>query len=282
MNYRAFCLIFLLIGAMACSRAKQYDLKGQVLAVNRDKMEVLVKHEEIRGLMAGMTMPFKVQSTSLLDSLGPGDLIEAKLEVADSQGVIVSVQKTGTAKPDTPPPAPITSGFELIRPGTVVPNQTFIDQNGTSRDFSTIRNGRAVALTFIYTKCPMPTFCPMMDRQFVEVQKQIKAAKLEDKVHLLSVSFDPQNDTPPVLKKHAAGLGYDPKVWTFVTGDRDEIDKFAMEFGLTLIRGEGPNPEEIGHTLRTAIVDRDGKLVKIYVGTEWTPDQLVAEIAKLP
>ena len=74
-------------------------------------------------------------------------------------------------------------------------------------------------MTFIYTKCPVPTYCPMMDRQFAEAQKLIKEKGLGDKVHLLSVSFDPKNDTPPVLKNHARKLGADPKVWTFVTGD---------------------------------------------------------------
>ena len=118
----------------------------------------------------------------------------------------------------------------------------------------------------------MPTYCPMMDRHFVEVQKQIAAKPgLRDNVHLLSVSFDPKNDTPPVLKKHAQALGADPALWTFLTGDRDEIDRFAMNFGVTLIRGEATDPDEITHNLRTAIVDRDGKLVKVYTGNEWTP-----------
>jgi len=135
----------------------------------------------------------------------------------------------------------------------------------------------------MYTKCPMPTYCPMMDRNFAEVQKQIKASPaLRAKVRLLSVSFDPKNDTPAVLKTHAKDVGADPSIWTFVTGSRDEIDKFAMTFGVTLVRGEAPDPNEIGHTLRTAIIDRDGKLVKTYTGNEWTPAQIVADLEKLP
>jgi cytochrome oxidase Cu insertion factor (SCO1/SenC/PrrC family) len=84
------------------------------------------------------------------------------------------------------------------------------------------------------------------------------------------------------LKKHAKGLAADPAVWTFVMGSREEIDAFAMAFGVTLVRGEAPDPNEIGHTLRTAIIDRDGKLVKTYTGNEWTPSQIVAELQKLP
>jgi protein SCO1/2 len=283
MHPRVLTLLTILLVGTACSSAKHYEMRGQVLSVNRDKLEILVKHEDIVGLMPAMTMPYKVASPALLDNLGPGDLITTDLEVDNNQGVITTITKTGVARPDMPAPAaPAKSGFELIKPGAEVPDQAFIDQEGRKRTFSEIRAGRAVALTFIYTTCPMPTFCPMMDRNFVDVQRQIKEQKLGGKVHLLSVSFDPKNDTPPVMKAHAQGLGFDPALWTFVTGDRDEIDRLAMNFGVTLIRGEAANPDEIGHTLRTAIVDRDGKLVKIYTGNEWTPAELVADIAALP
>ena len=220
----------------------------------------------------------------MLDNLGAGDLINAQLEVTDNVPVITAITRTGNAPPDLPKPAPLArSGFELIKEGEEVPNQLFVDQNGNKRRLADIRGHDVMALTFMYTKCPMPTYCPMMDRNFVEVQKQIKAnPTLRDKARLLSVSFDPKNDTPPVLKKHGKDLGADPAVWTFVAGDRDEVDKFAMNFGVTLIRGEAPNPDEIGHTLRTAIIDRDGKLVKTYTGNEWTPAEIVADLEKLP
>jgi protein SCO1 len=284
MKLRVCALLFALAVVSACSSARQYEMRGQVLAVNRDKVEILVKHEDIPGLMSAMTMPYKVRSANMLDNLGPGDLITTELEVADNEGVIISIKKVGTAKPDMPvPAATVKSGFELIRPGSEVPNQTFVDQDGRRRDFNDVRGGRAMALTFIYTKCPMPTYCPMMDRHFVDVQKQIAARPgWRDRIHLLSVSFDPKNDTPSVLKKHAQSLGADPALWTFVTGDRDEIDRLAMNFGITLIRGEATDPDEIGHTLRTALVGRDGTLVKVYTGNEWTAADLVADLEKLP
>src|SRR4051812_20875610 len=253
--------------AVACSNAKHYPMKGQVLAVDRDKVEILVKHEDIPGLMSAMTMPYKVESVAMLDNIGPGDLVTTDLAVDNGTAVITKITKTGAAKVDTPAPPPIASGFELIKVGAEVPNQAFIDQDGKERHLNDIRDGRAMALTFMYTTCPMPTYCPMMDRQFATIQKEINARpELRDKARLLSVSFDPKNDTPVVLKKHAKELGADPKVWSFVTGDRDDIDKFAMTFGVTLIRGEASDPNEIGHTLRTAIIYNGGKLVKIYTG----------------
>jgi protein SCO1/2 len=284
MTIRRFAAFLALFFVISCSRAKQYTLKGQVLAVNRDKQELLVKHEEIPGFMMAMTMPYKVQSGGMLDNVGAGDLITAQLEVKDSVGTITNITKTGTAPPDVAKPSPLSDGIVmLLKEGESAPNPPLVDQDGKPRTLADIRDGRAMALTFMYTKCPMPTYCPMMDRNFAEVQKQIKVSPaLRAKARLLSVSFDPKNDTPPVLKKHAKDLGADPSIWTFATGSRDEIDKFAMTFGVTLVRGEAPDPNEIGHTLRTEIIDRDGRLVKTYTGNEWTPSQIVADLEKLP
>jgi protein SCO1/2 len=148
-------------------------------------------------------------------------------------------------------------------------------------DFNGIRGNRAMAVTFIYTKCPIPTFCPAMDRQFAEAQGLIKEKGLEGKAALLSVSFDPKNDTPAVLTQHAKKLGADPAVWTFATGDRDEIDRFASSLLMTLVRSQASNPDEIGHTLRTTLVDKSGKITKSYSGADWTPAELVAELERL-
>jgi protein SCO1 len=284
MTTRRFAPLLCLIFALSCSHPRQYELKGQILGVNRDKQELLIKHEEIPGFMMAMTMPYRVESAGMLDNVGAGDLITARLEVKDNVGTITSITKTGSAPPDVPKPSPLSNGIVMIlQEGQEVPDPPLVDQDGKQRHLADIRDGHAMALTFMYTKCPMPTYCPMMDRNFAEVQKQIKAAPaLRGKVRLLSVSFDPKNDTPPVLKKHARDLGADPAVWTFVTGSQDEVDKLAMNFGVTLVRGQAPDPNEIGHTLRTAVVDREGRVVKIYTGNEWTPAQIVAELEKLP
>ena len=282
MTFLRFVALLTVFG-VSCTQAKHYEMKGQILAVNRDKQELLVKHEEITGYMMAMTMPYKVQSGGMLDNVGTGDLITAQLEVKDNVGTITAITKTGTAPPDLPQPSPLADGMVLIvKEGQPAPDAPLTDQDGKPRHLAEIRDGHVLALTFMYTKCPMPTYCPMMDRNFVEVQKQIKAnPTLATKARLLSISFDPKNDTPSVLKAHANKLGADPALWTFVTGAQGDIDKLAMSFGVTLVRGGSPDPNEIGHTLRTAIVDRDGKVVKIYTGNEWTPADVVRELQKL-
>ena len=157
-----------------------------------------------------------------------------------------------------------------------MPNAQFVDQDGRTRDFASFR-GSTLVVTFIYTRCPIPTFCPLMDRHFAAIQNRLKTEPALRHVQLVSVSFDPIADTPPVLKKHAAALGADPKYWTFLTGQRDEIDKFAARFGVAVTR-EMNDPLDITHNLRTAIVDAKGAFVKAYTGNEWTPDQVLADL----
>jgi protein SCO1/2 len=177
-------------------------------------------------------------------------------------------------------PETASSGFELLDAGEQVPDQLLIDQDGKPRPLSSLR-GHRVALTFTYTRCPMPSFCPLMDRNFAALQREIKKMPALADVKLLSVSFDPQVDTPGVLKLHAQQLGADPLVWNFVTGDRDEVARFAARFGITIERAE-QNPTEITHNLRTAILDPQGRLVKVHTGNSWTPADLLVDLKAVP
>ena len=259
----------------SCATDRRYPLTGQVIAVNTERQELTVKHEDIRGFMPGMTMPFKVKDPQQVAASRPGDLITATLVVEDTAAYLDEVRKTGEAPlPDDLPKAPLAA---VIEPGAEVPSATFIDQNGNERRLADFR-GKTIVVTFIYTRCPLPEFCPLMDRHFTAVQKTLQAdTALAARVHLLSVSFDPDYDTPDVLKQHAARVGADPAIWSYVTGTREGIDTFAAAFGVHVMRGDG-TPEEIVHNLRTAVIGPDGRLVEILNGSDWTPDQLMASI----
>jgi protein SCO1/2 len=269
----------LLVGACAGPPdQRQYTLQGQVLSVTADRREANIKHEEIKGLMPAMTMPYKAAEGQQFENVAAGDLVTATLVVVSNGAYLKDVKKVGEAPLETAPQAApsASSGFELLSPGEVVPNTRFVDQDGKTRDLASFRNSTLV-VTFIYTRCPIPTFCPLMDRHFAAIQTKLKTEPALRHVQLVSVSFDPIADTPPVLKKHAAALGADPKFWTFLTGQRDEIDKFAARFGVAVTR-EMNDPLDISHNLRTAIVDAKGAFVKAYSGNEWTPDQVLADL----
>jgi protein SCO1/2 len=138
--------------------------------------------------------------------------------------------------------------------------------------------GSAVAVTFIYTRCPLPQFCPLMDRRFADVQRIAESdAVLAGKVHLLSVSFDPDHDTPAVLQAHAGKVGADASLWRFATAPPATVDTFAAAFGVNVIREQDTT---ITHNLRTAVVGPDGRVVALYDGNEWTSDQLIADLRR--
>jgi protein SCO1/2 len=279
----AFSLV-LAVAAAACgggspSSQKTYPVQGQVLEVSPDHQQATVNAEEIKGFMAAMAMPYKVKDPQLLNGIAPGDLINATL-VVDSDGAYFSaVKKVGEAPLAKPATATPSTVAPELKPGEAVPDAEFVDQNGRKQAFSAFK-GRPLAITFIYTKCPLPDFCPLMDRNFVAVQRTLKTEPALKQAHLVSITFDPSTDTPAVLKKHAAGLKADPARWTFLTGDRAQIDTFASRFGMAIARA-ATDPSNITHNLRTAIVDADGKLVKIYTGNDWKPDQVIADLKAL-
>ena len=275
-------IALLLIAAAACSRApepRRYEVKGQILGVDPARQEVLMKHEDIEGFMPAMTMPYKVQDAAMLQGTQPGDLVTATLVVEEVNAYLTTLTKTGSAPVDAAAAGPEITASDLLKEGEVVPDRTLVDQAGMTRTLGTLR-GHRLALTFIYTRCPLPDFCPLMDRQFKEVQQIIaRTPELAD-VRLVTMTLDPEFDKPPVLAQHAKMLGADTRSWHFVTGDRDEVLSFAKRFGVVTEPGDASAP--VVHNLRTAVIDPEGRLVKAYSGGTWSPAEVVADLKAVP
>jgi protein SCO1 len=270
---RAVLLILLAAAAgTACGRGRTYQLQGQVLAVHPDQPAITIKHGDIRGFMPAMTMTFKVKDAALIRDRQPGDLVAATLVLRDNEAYLSTIRSTGRAPLTEAPPPPVPS---ILPTGELVPDAVLTDHEGRTRRISEWR-GQAIGVTFIYTRCPLPDFCPAMDRNFAQAQRQIAAdPRLRGRAHLLSISFDPQYDTPAVLAQHAKRIGADPAYWTLLTGDREAVAAFGSSFGLTILPGATP---EIVHNLRTAVIDRDGRLAAILTGNAWTPGELLQHL----
>ncbi len=266
-------IVVLALVSGACARPpRQFELRGQVLAVDRARQEITIRHDDIRGFMPGMTMPFKVRDARLLDGRTAGDLVTATLVVEKADVFLSKVERTGHAPVTEPPPA--AARMDLVAPGDRAPDVQLTDEAGATRALSEWR-GRTLAVTFIYTRCPLPDFCPRMDRQFAAVQREIQAdERLRDRVSLLSISVDPAFDTPDVLAGHGRRSGADPHVWRFMTGDREAIRAFASRFGVSIMT-EGAGGTNITHNLRTAVVGADGNIVHVFGGSDWTPAELL-------
>jgi protein SCO1/2 len=273
----SLAVVILLAACRQPPPARQYELQGQILGIEASRNEVLIKHGDIKGFMPAMTMPFTVKDAGLLSGKQPGDLVTATLVVGETNAHLSSLTRTGHAPLDAPA-APVPAA--ILMPGDLVPDAALVDQDGRLKPFSSFR-GHRVALTFIYTRCPLPEFCPLMDRHFAAVQRTLQGDAGMRDVRLVSVTLDPEFDTPAVMKAHAARFKADPAIWSFLTGDPGEVAAFSHRLGIYTERdlGTGAN---LTHNLRTAVIDAEGRLVTIHSGNDWTPADLVADLKAIP
>lgn len=273
---RCFLLLSGTMLVFACSSsAREYELQGVVVSVDASRQEITIKHGDIPRFMPAMTMPFKVKDGALLEGRVAGDVVRATLVVDDQSAYLRALERTGSAAAVETRTAPAPA----LEPGAEVPDATFVDEGGATRQLSAWR-GLALAVTFTYTRCPVPDFCPLMDRHFADVQRAVLADdRLRGRVRLLSVSIDPAHDRPPVLARHAHRVGADASVWSLATGDPSDIEGFAGQFGVSVLR-ESAAPDEVVHNLRTAVIDARGVLSAILRGNEWTADDLLAELRR--
>jgi protein SCO1/2 len=256
-----------------------FRVKGVVMEVKPRQKSVTIKHENVHGYMPAMTMPFDVRDANELAGLEPGDPVSFRLIVTDTEGWIDQIRKTGP-KTNTPPttgPFRLVRDVEPLKEGDLLPDYHFTNELGQA--FSTAQfKGRALAINFLFTRCPYPEFCPLMANDFEQTQKKLLAMPASPaNWQLLTISFDPEFDTPPVLKAYAESHHYDPAHWTFATGELIDITAIGEQFGLAFCHDETGG---ISHNLRTAVIDASGRVRKIFAGNQWTPDELVQEIVK--
>lgn len=262
----------------ASAQAKRYPIDGVVRGADKGDRQVTVAHEAIPGLMDAMTMSFAVKEAWAIDVAQPGDRLSATLVLDGSRSWIegVSLSKPPEGVEALGGASSATDAGIGPAPGTPLPAASLRDQSGrqvTVRDFA----GRDLIVTFIYTRCPMPDFCPLMMRRLNEAAARLRKAGRRDDVQLLAISIDPAHDTPEILaaygRAHIAGEEGDPfRRWSLLTGTPDDVGTWARFFALTY----EPDGAEIAHGLRTAVADREGRLVGVIRGNQWTTDELMA------
>ena len=254
-----------------------FQVTGVVQEVRLKRKEIEIKHEAVPGYMPAMTMPFDVKDTNELAGLEPGQPVTFRLLVTDTEGWIDQIRKLGPAT-NTPP---TTGQFRMVRDvqplevGDRLPEYHFTNQ--FAEGFSTERfRGQALAITFLFTRCPYPNFCPRMANNFEEAQQKLLAlVNGTTNWQLLTISFDPDFDKPAVLKAYADAHHSDPLHSTFATGALIDITAIAEQFGMAFWHDETGS---ISHNLRTAVIDASGRVQKIFSGNEWNSDELVAEM----
>ena len=273
--------------APAGESVTNYDARGVVLSINPAESEVVIRHEEIPGYMMAMTMPFTVRGTNELEKVKAGDGVRFRMRVTETDGWIDQIQVVSNAAPAAPAPAATNSpppGFRVLpnvadlKPGDLVPNYSFTNQFGKRFDLQSFR-GQALAVTFIFTRCPFPTFCPRISEHFGKVQSLLQSERSgPTNWHLLSLSFDPAYDTPDTMKAYGERWKADPARWTLATGAMDQIEPFAISVGLYF--GRDVSVANMNHNLRTLVIAPDGHLRQVLVGNEWTSEELAEAVSK--
>ena len=258
---------------------KVYHLRGKVVSTDAAKGEVTLNHEAIPGFMDAMTMPYKLKDASILGELHPGDVITADLLVSqdpDADVLLDHIVVVAQGKPDYLPKVT----YHVPAPGDAVPDFKLRNQDGRPIHIGQF-NGKALVITFIYTRCPSPDFCPRVTRNFALLDKQLAAnPALYAKTHLLSISFDPEHDTPARLRAYGATyIGSDTKNafahWDFAVPEKPVLAEMAKFFDLGMTENADST---ITHTLSTTLIGPDGKVVRFYPGNEWTPEQVLADL----
>jgi protein SCO1 len=266
----------------AAAAYKVYRLRGKVVSTNAATGEATLNHEAIPGFMDAMTMPYKLKDPSILSELHPGDTITADVLVSqnpDADVLLDHIVVVAQAKPDYKPMV----FYHVPEPGDAVPDFKLRNQDGQAIHLDQFR-GKALLLTFIYTRCPSPNFCPLVTHNFAVIDRQLAAnPALYGKTHLICVSFDPDHDTPARLRAYGAQyIGSDAKNafahWDFAVPAKPELLEMAKYFDVGITSG----PEDtITHTLSTTLIGPQGKVAQFYPGNEWSPDQVVADVKKL-
>jgi len=260
----------------ASEQAKRYHLVGRVVSIDPQQASLNVDGEEIPGFMAAMTMPYPVHDPKALSALHPGDEITADVVVTTDGAYLENIVVTKEASPGAARPS---GASQPPQRGEKVPDFEVIDQDGKRIRLSAFR-GDVLLVTFIYTRCPFPDFCPLVSRNFAEVYAQLQNNPSIDsrKVHLLTLSFDPGHDTPAVMKKYAHTFdettGGDPfDRWGFATVPREQLPAVARFFGLYY----DFSGDQITHSLSTTVINPDGTVYKWYEDNGWKPADLIED-----
>lgn len=273
---KSFLLLILTMLASCAREQKQTDLvtfnlRGQVISIDHTRHRIVIDHEEIPNYMMAMTMPFKVKDTTLLYNVEPGDSVQGTLAVSRSESWLETLAVIGQGAPPPEVTAEDIMFRRVYKTGDLLPDFSFVNQQGTRIRFSDY-HGKVVAITFIYSRCPLPDFCIRMSNYFAQIQKALSRDRsLEGRWHLITISFDPKFDTPAVLQAYGRSYNADFKTWDFATDSMKSIQKIADGLGLVQQDDEGGL---ISHNLRTAVLDSQGRLADVLIGNEWKPKEL--------
>lgn len=260
--------------------ALSYAMKGRVLEIDPAGDTATIEHETVPNFMPAMTMPFHFRSKSLLAGVQPGDAVAFRFVVTKADSWVDRLERIDAAGLELPSakaaaPEPRTRGgtADRLREGDRMPGFKLIDQDGQLLGPDRLA-GAPYLLTFIFTRCPVPQYCPRLMHHFAELQRRLPESAVPG-TRLLSLSFDTAFDQPPVLKAYAEAQGAQPQTWIFATGNKPTLENLTKAFAVRV----QPENGTISHGLCTVLVGADGIIRALWRGNGWTPDEVLARLA---
>lgn len=250
--------------------AKRYDGHGTVESVGREYGQVVIAHDDIPGLMPAMTMSFDVPDEAVLEKLAPGQVVDFVLEFTGRSYRVVGVKVVGQVEPDEDW---ARFGDDMVRV-IQAPDFSLTDQDGQPLSSADLR-GKTLLIDFVFTQCPGP--CPILTSSHVTVQDRL-AEVVRDRVHFVSISLDPRNDTPAAMKAYGGARGVDFATWSFLTGPEDDVSQVVQAYGIGTTRDADGQLE---HMIVTFLVDGDGRIIKRYTGLEHDPSDIAGDLERL-
>ncbi|HTR42892.1 MAG TPA: SCO family protein [Pseudomonadales bacterium] len=274
-----FCITLFAWSAFAAPTSDavtSHAASGVMEKIAADRHTATIHNYEIPGYMAEMTMDFPVQDTNELSNVSPGDIITFNVVVGESKSWIQEIKRTGrTAPVETNDEQTMSDAPADLGPGDRLPDGLLTTEDGRQIHFSDFR-GKAVAFTFFYTRCPLPDFCPLMNRNFAAARTLISSTtNAPTNWEFLSISFDPATDTPALLGSYAGLFRGDSSAhWLFAAASTNTLATLAPALDLMIARqGNG-----ISHNLRTVVLDTQGRIYHQFDGNQWTARQLADAI----
>jgi len=249
-----------------------YSARGVVEKVAPDRRQVTIHHQAIPGYMMEMTMDFPVQNTNELNGISTGDEITFTLVVNRTNDWVENIRRVGHSDKTMTNAMNMTGDMSSeLKPGDMLPNGELLTEDDRRIHLSDF-HGKAVAFTFFYTRCPLPNYCPLMNRNFSATRDLILSmTNAPANWELISISFDPGFDTPETLADYARLFrGEDTNHWLFADATTNTLANLAPRVGLMVLR-QGNN---VSHNLRTIVLDSQGRIFRQFDGNQWTPQQL--------
>ncbi len=251
---------------------QSYPASGVVEQIAPDQRQVTIHHQAIPGYMMEMTMPFPVNDTNELEGVSAGDKIAFTLVVGRTNAWVENIQRVGHTDKAITDSMPVTGDrFTTLKPGDMLPNGNLVTEDGRQIHFSDLR-GSAVAFTFFFTRCPLPNYCPLMNRNFDQARALLLATTNAPTNWLfLSISFDPEFDTSQVLSEYADEFrGTNAAHWLFAGATTNTLARLVPRLGLMVMR----QGNSLSHNLRTVVLDPQGRIYQQFNGNQWTAQQL--------